>query len=221
MHGKTLLTVLTLLVLFASSASAAEIRGTVRVIDGDTLQVRGTRIRLHGIDAPETGQTCWTEQGTSWACGVWVTEQARQRLEGRAVTCSPLDIDRYGRTVARCFHDGADVAENLISDGLAFAYLRYSKAYAQTERDASARDAGLHAMRIQSPAQFRQNRSASSVSSVQGCVIKGNISASGSRIYHMPGQRDYGRTRISKNRGERWFCSEVDAMSAGWRRAKR
>jgi hypothetical protein len=60
------------------------------------------------------------------------------------------------------------------------------------------------------------NTSASAVS----CNIKGNISASGERIYHLPGQQYYSRTLVSVTKGERWFCSEVEAREAGWRRAK-
>ena len=54
------------------------------------------------------------------------------------------------------------------------------------------------------------------------CRIKGNISHnSGRRIYHVPGDRDYERTRISQSRGERYFCTEAEARAAGWRRAGR
>lgn len=53
-----------------------------------------------------------------------------------------------------------------------------------------------------------------------GCGIKGNISLNtGEKIYHMPGQTDYDDTRIRLDRGERWFCSEADAVAAGWRKA--
>jgi hypothetical protein len=51
-------------------------------------------------------------------------------------------------------------------------------------------------------------------------MIKGNISQSGERIYHMPGQKYYTRTRIDADAGERWFCSEQDARAAGWRKAR-
>ena len=51
------------------------------------------------------------------------------------------------------------------------------------------------------------------------CVIKGNISRSGERIYHLPFQDHYDRTRISEEAGERWFCSEAEALAAGWRRS--
>ena len=54
----------------------------------------------------------------------------------------------------------------------------------------------------------------------QDCSIKGNVSRSGERIYHVPGGRFYDRTKINESAGERWFCSEEDALAAGWRRAK-
>jgi hypothetical protein len=57
--------------------------------------------------------------------------------------------------------------------------------------------------------------------SSDGCVIKGNISSSGERIYHMPFHQHYGRTRIDERKGERWFCNEDEAQAAGWRRALR
>ena len=49
-------------------------------------------------------------------------------------------------------------------------------------------------------------------------AIKGNVSFnSGERIYHVPGQEYYGETVINPDYGERWFCSEEEAMDAGWR----
>jgi hypothetical protein len=53
-----------------------------------------------------------------------------------------------------------------------------------------------------------------------GCLIKGNISDNGERIYHLPGQRYYDKTLIHQNKGERWFCTEQEAVRAGWRKAK-
>ena len=54
---------------------------------------------------------------------------------------------------------------------------------------------------------------------VAGCDIKGNISAGGEHIYHMPSQDYYNETRIDFSKGERWFCSESEARSAGWRKS--
>lgn len=52
------------------------------------------------------------------------------------------------------------------------------------------------------------------------CVIKGNVSTKGERIYHVPGDEYYNDTRIQSSHGERWFCSEEEARAAGWRRSK-
>lgn len=52
----------------------------------------------------------------------------------------------------------------------------------------------------------------------QKCNIKGNIS--GDKIYHLPGCASYGKTTIDESKGERWFCSEKEAIDAGWRKAK-
>jgi hypothetical protein len=55
------------------------------------------------------------------------------------------------------------------------------------------------------------------VAAVGDCTVKGNVTAIGERIYHVPGQRYYSATQIDPTRGERWFCSEADARVAGWR----
>jgi micrococcal nuclease len=63
-------------------------------------------------------------------------------------------------------------------------------------------------------------RSACTQEQRAGGVIKGNISSSGERIYHVPGQRYYDKTLIHLSKGERWFCTEQEAVAAGWRKAK-
>lgn len=68
------------------------------------------------------------------------------------------------------------------------------------------------------PTAIAQSRDPASPSS--GCLIKGNVSARGERIYHPPGCRYYNATRIDPARGERWFCSEAEALAAGWRRTR-
>ncbi len=49
------------------------------------------------------------------------------------------------------------------------------------------------------------------------CLIKGNINRAGDKIYHVPGSPSYDQTRIDESQGERWFCSEEEAVAAGWR----
>jgi len=51
------------------------------------------------------------------------------------------------------------------------------------------------------------------------CAIKGNINASGEKIYHLPGCGSYSKTQIDESNGEKWFCNEAEARAAGWRKA--
>ncbi|MBD3662685.1 thermonuclease family protein [Sulfitobacter sp. TSTF-M16] len=214
----------------------ADITGPVRVIDGDTIDVGDTRIRLHGIDAPEREQTCTTKTGQAWGCGDWATRQVRDHFEGLPARCEALDTDRYGRTVARCTVAGHDMGRVLVQAGFALAYRKYSLDYDLDEKAALVSQRGVHGFDMQAPARYREVRRAEMVSrdrqsglkkkdtppALQGatCRIKGNISRDGKRIYHMPGQQYYTRTRINRLKGERWFCTEAEARGAGWRRSK-
>jgi endonuclease YncB( thermonuclease family) len=204
----------------------AEVQGIVRVIDGDTLDVGDARIRLYGIDAPETDQSCVRKNGTEWACGAWVARVVADRYQGRVARCDAQTQDRYGRLVATCRVAGEDIGRSLVEEGLAFAYRRYSQQYVPAENRAKAGGNGLHAYRVTLPEDHRRAESVVTETSITGasaagCVIKGNISASGERIFHAPGQQHYARTSISLARGERWFCSAAEARAAGWRAARR
>ncbi len=206
--------------LWLAAPVAAEVSGRIVVIDGDTLEVGGTRVRLHGIDAPELGQPCEAESGTRWDCGAWVAGEVANRYAGAQARCAERDVDRYGRIVARCGVGGTDIAEDLVLDGLAFAYRRYTMEYDLAEKRAAVRGAGLWSTRMEAPAAFRLGRVAADPAAPNaGCIIKGNISGSG-RIYHMPHNAHYDRTRIDESRGERWFCTEAEARAAGWRPAR-
>lgn len=203
-------------------AAFADPAGRVRVIDGDTFDVGGERVRLFGIDAVESEQTCRTDTGAVWACGDWVTREVRTLFEGKHARCITRDTDRYGRTVATCEIGGQDAGRVLVQGGLAFAYRRYSMAYDLDEKGAAVARRGLHAAQVQRPAEFRKSGpTPPAAQTATNCVIKGNISSKGTRIYHMPGQEHYGRTRINTGKGERWFCTEADARAAGWRRARK
>ena len=211
--------------------AVASPQGIIRVIDADTWDVADTRVRLHGIDAPEMAQTCDSQQRVSWPCGHWVSDQVRAHYDGKIAICETITTDRYNRTVARCWVDGRDAGQDMVANGLAFAYRKYSMEYDLDEKGAAINNRGLHAHYIQSPAQFRANPAKGRPAPDRpapdrpapdrDCLIKGNISSKGARIYHVPGQRDYQRTVISENKGERWFCTAENALDAGWRKAKR
>jgi endonuclease YncB( thermonuclease family) len=135
-----------LLSVGAVAAHAAEITGRASVIDGDTIEIRGARIRLSGIDAPESTQTCKNAEGKLYRCG----QQAALKLDtfiqdAQPVTCFPVDRDRYGRTVATCqTSQGQDIAAWLVENGLALDWPVYSKgAYERVQDIAMRASSGL------------------------------------------------------------------------------
>lgn len=207
----------------SAPATAQELSGRASVTDGDTLELMGERVRLHGIDAPEGRQTC-TRGGVEWLCGQEAAARLRALVRGAEVTCAPLDRDRYGRIVARCAANGTDLGAQLVSEGLALAYRRYSEAYVDAEASAKAASFGMWQGQFVAPWDWRQGKRlqpAAAANDNRDCHIKGNIARDGERIYHVPEGRYYDRTKISTAKGERWFCSEDDARAAGWRRSKR
>lgn len=138
-----------------TSTGADQLDGVARVIDGDTLDVGGVRVRLHGVDAFERGQVCDLPTG-GWPCGAAATTAMKARAEGRRLVCEVRDTDRYGRKVSRCERDGVDVARALVDDGLALAYRRYSADYVAAENAARARRAGAWAGSFDRPEQWRR-----------------------------------------------------------------
>ncbi len=209
-------------VLFVSSVAAATlISGPPRVSDGDTLSLGPVVVRLHGIDAPEEGQSCRSAGGASWNCGAAATAHLAKLIGTHDVSCEALDRDRYGRVIARCEAGGQDLSAAMVEAGLAWAYTDYSDAYLPDESEARARGQGIWSAANQPPWEFRADRWArASAEAPEGCPIKGNISKSGEKIYHTPWSPVYAKTRIREDQGERWFCDEASAMAAGWRPAR-
>lgn len=134
-----MISLLTIL-LSATPATANELNGVASVIDGDTVEIRGTRIRLHGIDAPESRQLCTRPSGQSWRCGQQAALALSDRIGRRSVICVARDTDRYGRTIAVCSQDGIDLNAWMVAEGWAVAYRQYSRDYVSA--DTEARSAG-------------------------------------------------------------------------------
>jgi endonuclease YncB( thermonuclease family) len=193
--------------------------GVARVLDGDTIHVGDTRVRLEGIDAPETAQTCKRTNGEDWACGHAATRALQAMADGRQVTCRNLGLEKYGRTLATCYVDGRDINAEMVKSGLAWAFVRYSAIYVAEEAHARAAKLGIWQGTAQPAWEYRaQAWTAHAEEGPNGCAIKGNVTASG-HIYHMPWSPWYDRVRITGHSGKRWFCSEAEAMAAGWRPA--
>lgn len=206
--------------LLPVSAFGQSLFGTATVTDGDTLRLNDVAIRLFGIDAPEIKQTCEQHDGSEWACGVWAAKQLQAFLDRRIVNCDGQTKDRYGRLVATCFVDGADIGAEMVRAGAAEAYRKYASDYVDEEKEALFAERGIWGAKHISPETYRQIVKRPETTGPSGCKIKGNVSESG-RVFHVPGQADYARTRINLKRGERWFCSEAEARAAGWRKAQR
>lgn len=210
--------------------------GRASVVDGDTIDIQGERIRFNGIDAPESSQLCLDEVGNKYRCGAVSAKALADFLStSLPVSCTVVDRDRYGRFVGDChLANGKSVQEWMVSSGHALDWARYSGGkYATLQEEAKNGRRGVWKGDFQEPWSWRadnkggrfKNRAPVPVGSEAavkgGCAIKGNINSKGDRIFHMPGQRDYQRTKISEGKGERWFCSTEEAMTAGWRPAAR
>ena len=215
---------LTLVGVLLPVFALADITGTATVIDGDTLEVAGERICLHGIDAPESGQVC-DLGGKPWQCGLAATDTLRELIGGKQVVCEGRNKDRYGRLIARCKVGWLDLGAEMVTRGMAVAYLRFSDDYIRNYREARGKGNGIFAGEFVEPEKWRRGErhpiAVANENVPAGCRIKGNVSKSGERIYHVPGGQWYARTKITPSKGERWFCGEEAARAAGWRRAGR
>jgi endonuclease YncB( thermonuclease family) len=203
----------------AVAAEHETLTGAAAVIDGDTFAIGETVVRLADVDAPELAQTCEGGPKRLHPCGAYVADALAERLDGREVRCAVLELDQYARRIARCEVVGEALSEWLISSGLAMAFRRYSERFAADEDAARAAGVGLWQTVFEPPWEYRAKRwEVAKQEAPEGCPIKGNISRHGERIYHTPwGSQWYDRTRISTAHGERWFCSEREALDAGWR----
>jgi endonuclease YncB( thermonuclease family) len=123
---RTVMAVLSAL-LPASARAADDLTGQASVIDGDTLEIHETRIRLWGIDAPESNQLCRGEDSLPYRCGAKAANELDTFIARRPVSCIPISLDRYRRTVATCSVSNVDLGEWLVSNGLAIDWPEYSK----------------------------------------------------------------------------------------------
>lgn len=154
-----------LLFIFAmliTTPACAEFSGRAIVVDGDTIDVEHhpTRVRLFGMDVPESGQICTDGASKRFLCGVRAADELAGIIgrNGR-VTCQAVDRDGYGRTVATCRVDGRDLSAEMIRRGWAVDFVRYSRGRCEAEEDAArAAGAGLWAGDFDVPWEWRAKR---------------------------------------------------------------
>lgn len=220
----------------ASDPEWGPLHDVLSVYDGDTIAVSldgaRERVRIIGIDAPEmarsgTAAECYAQPATSRLQHLMQSNRVHLLADP-----TQADRDRYDRLLRHVVLDGGGhVALILLEEGYvverqyAAPYQWQPELRAAQER-AQANGLGLWAA-CATPANVpvppvtpvRPSEPAPPVDPA-ACVIKGNINNDGERIYHVPGQQYYGDTVVSPQKGERWFCSEEEAIHAGWRKAK-
>lgn len=131
-----------------------QFRGRPRVIDGDTLEIRGERIRLFGVDAPELGQPWWDEDGREGDAGQSSKDALVKLIGGKRLSVNVLREDQYQRSIAIVKVDGRDIARSLVSQGWAFASPGSSR-YRRTENTARKRRRGFWRGDVNRPWDFR------------------------------------------------------------------
>ena len=146
---------LLLLLLLPSLPAHADVIGLARVVDGDTIHIDKTKIRLYGIDAPEAKQTCKGE-GTEWACGQAATKAMIDAINGQIVTCRGDKRDRYKRLLAVCYVGNMNLNAMMVLNGWALAYRKYSTDYVDAEAVAEKARVGLWRGEFEKPWEWRR-----------------------------------------------------------------
>ena len=141
---------------------ATVLSGRASVIDGDTIEIHGQRIRFFGIHAPESHQTCEADQQT-YRCGQQAALALADRIGQQTVSCEKHDVDRYGRVVAVCRAGGKDLNAWMVSQGWALAYRHYSMAYVTDENEAHAAHLGVWRGPFTAPWDWRRGMRAPTV----------------------------------------------------------
>lgn len=230
-----------LLCLSALAARAETILGQPRIIDGDTVEIGEKKIRLHGIDAPETDQLCLDAEGEKWECGIAARDALSAFSDNRPWSCEVSGKDRYDRSLASCSIAGHDINKWMVQHGWALAFVRYSDRYVADESWSREIPAGLWSGAFIAPWDWRsrskqtvilgsvsvpataQSILLGAVSSQEApdpaCTIKAGVH-DGECIYHLTGDRWYAKMKMDKP-DRRWFCSEKEAEAAGCRAPKR
>jgi|GEM_PF-335584 len=243
---RTLIVLLTFVFLLPAAASAAPAETLsfdhhrVAVIDGDSIQAGGRVLQLRGIDAPELGQAC-NNGGHYWLCGLSSAYELR-RLLGFQMAPIECAVGPEGAT-ALCMANGDDIGVTLISSGLAVATPDAPAHYKVAERHAREASLGIWGGTFVMPADWRNDErlpgehefTASSHlhgnlpwkiengeltfdprSQHAACLVKGVIE-DGRRVYYGPLDAGYDALHLELGRGERLFCGDDPARTAGWR----
>lgn len=131
--------------------------GIASVIDGDTIEIHDTRIRLFGIDAPESRQICLLND-KPYMCGQKSANYLDTMIAGKTVKCVPKTYDRYQRIVAHCFVGEIDIQAEMVKSGQALAFIKYSKQYVAEQNQAWERKSGIWQSVFEMPWDWRKHK---------------------------------------------------------------
>ena len=138
-----------------SSLNAKTIIGNPKIIDGDTIYINSSKIRLHGIDAPEREQNCTFEK-KKWLCGLQSTIELTKLINNQIIECNVNDIDIYKRYVAICYLKKLNINKTMVKNGWAIAYRYYSTDYIREEGYARKNKLGIWKGEFEKPYIFRK-----------------------------------------------------------------
>ena len=126
-----------LLILTPLISLTADQSKVVKISDGDTITVLSgkeqTKVRLYGIDAPEKKQD-YGQRSRQFLASL---------IAGQVVEVEPKDKDRYKRTLGIIYHKGQDINAQMVLNGYAWAYVKYSRIYVDQEKLARENKRGL------------------------------------------------------------------------------
>ena len=154
---RTFILILTCLIFATNFANSKTIFGKARIIDGDTIHIKSNKIRLHGIDAPETKQTCKIDN-QNWYCGKQSTKELKNLINNQKVECNVNDIDRYNRYVAICYVNEININQWMVKNGWAIAYRYYSEDYVLEEKYANDKKLGIWKSEFIEPYAYRKKQ---------------------------------------------------------------
>lgn len=226
--------------LINGSEKKARLFNVARVVDGDTIDVdvngKAERVRLIGLNTPETVDPRKTVE----CFGKEASAKAKELLANREVKlqadATQSERDKYGRLLRYIWRDdGLFFNLEMIKQGYGYEYTydlpyEYQSEFKEAQKYAEQNKLGLWANNacadFAAPLSHAENNSGEDLNPPnapapnQLCLIKGNINSKGEKIYHLPNCDSYAGTAINENTGEKWFCSEAEAVNAGWRKAK-
>lgn len=145
-----------------SIATAAEILGPVKVVDGDTIDINGARVHFFGVDAPEIDQKCVIYQ-LEWPCGKRSIVILERLIGAQPVRCEIIDMPKGSSVTspvnARCFNfENLELNAAIIGEGMALPLLRETKRYMASEKHAQLKRIGMWSGRFIAPADWRDGK---------------------------------------------------------------